>query len=73
MRRSVIFAYTVKGYGLPMAGDPLNHSQLLTQAQMDELRDAFGIARRRDLGTSSRRTPPPGPWCAEAAKRLADE
>lgn len=35
----VIFAYTVKGYGLPMAGDPLNHSQLLTEAQMDRVRE----------------------------------
>src|SRR5215203_515371 len=36
---SVIFAYTVKGHGLPIAGDPLNHSQLLSQAQMDTLRE----------------------------------
>ncbi|MDQ4044300.1 MAG: pyruvate dehydrogenase, partial [Chloroflexota bacterium] len=40
---SVIFAYTVKGWGLPFAGDPLNHSQLLTSEQMDELREQFGI------------------------------
>lgn len=39
----VIFAYTVKGYGLPMAGDPLNHSQLLTQAQMDAVRAGMGL------------------------------
>src|SRR5215213_9765849 len=41
---SVIFAYTVKGHGLPIAGDPLNHSQLLSQAQMDALRESWGIA-----------------------------
>ncbi|CAN5534674.1 1-deoxy-D-xylulose-5-phosphate synthase N-terminal domain-containing protein [soil metagenome] len=35
---AVVFAYTVKGFGLPIAGDPLNHSQMLTQAQMDTLR-----------------------------------
>ena len=39
---SVVFAYTVKGWGLPMAGDPLNHSQLLTQSQMDELQATLG-------------------------------
>jgi pyruvate dehydrogenase E1 component len=39
----VIFAYTVKGWGLPIAGDPLNHSQLLTAAQMETLRVQFGI------------------------------
>ena len=33
-RPSVVFAYTVKGWGLPIAGDPLNHSALLT-AQPD--------------------------------------
>lgn len=39
---SVVFAYTVKGWGLPTAADPLNHSQLLTQAQMDELQATLG-------------------------------
>ncbi len=41
---SVIFAYTVKGWGLPIAGDPLNHSQLLTGEQMEQLRSLFDIA-----------------------------
>ena len=43
----VIFAYTVKGYGLPMAGDPLNHSQLLTQAQMDAVREEMGLTEHQ--------------------------
>ena len=34
-RPTVIFAYTIKGYGLPIAGRPLNHSALLTGAQID--------------------------------------
>jgi pyruvate dehydrogenase E1 component len=42
-RPVVIFAYTVKGWGLPIAGDPMNHSQLLTAAQMETLREQFGI------------------------------
>ena len=42
-RPSVVFAYTVKGWGLPMAGDPLNHSALLSAAQIDELRAAMGL------------------------------
>ena len=37
-RPSVVFAYTVKGWGLPIAGDPLNHAALLTGEQIDELR-----------------------------------
>ena len=29
-RPSIVFAYTVKGWGLPIAGNPRNHSALLT-------------------------------------------
>ncbi len=37
-RPSVLFAYTIKGWGLPIAGDPMNHSALLTNNQMEQLR-----------------------------------
>ena len=37
-RPSVVFAYTVKGWGLPIAGDPLNHAALLSGEQIDALR-----------------------------------
>ncbi len=40
---TIIFAYTMKGWGLPIAGDPLNHSALLTQAQLDELRSELDV------------------------------
>jgi len=42
-RPSVVFAYTVKGRGLPIAGDPMNHSALLSPAQIDDLRAAMGF------------------------------
>ncbi|HEU5037919.1 MAG TPA: pyruvate dehydrogenase [Nocardioides sp.] len=42
-RPSVVFAYTVKGWGLPIAGNPRNHSALLTPAQVDELRREHGL------------------------------
>ncbi|PZF87694.1 transketolase-like TK C-terminal-containing protein [Micromonospora deserti] len=42
-RPSVVFAYTVKGWGLPIAGNPRNHSALLTTEQVDELRAAYGL------------------------------
>jgi pyruvate dehydrogenase E1 component len=42
-RPSVVFAYTVKGWGLPIAGDPLNHAALLSGAQIDEFRSALGL------------------------------
>jgi pyruvate dehydrogenase E1 component len=42
-RPSVVFAYTIKGWGLPIAGDPLNHAMLLTGEQIDELRASSGL------------------------------
>jgi pyruvate dehydrogenase E1 component len=44
-RPSVIFAYTVKGWGLPMAGNPRNHSALLSAEHIDQLRDCVGLTR----------------------------
>lgn len=41
---TVIFAYTIKGWGLPIAGDPLNHAKLLSQSQIDDLRKLLGIS-----------------------------
>ena len=42
-RPSVVFAYTIKGWGLPMAGDPLNHAALLSADQVDQLRARVGL------------------------------
>jgi pyruvate dehydrogenase E1 component len=43
-RPSVVFAYTVKGHGLPIAGNPRNHSALLTADQIAALRRSTGLA-----------------------------
>jgi pyruvate dehydrogenase E1 component len=43
-RPAVVFAHTIKGWRLPLAADPLNHTMLLTQGQIDELRASLGIA-----------------------------
>ena len=40
---AVVFAYTVKGWGLPFAGDPLNHSALMSQEQIADLAVSLGI------------------------------
>lgn len=40
---SVVFAYTIKGWGLPIAGDPLNHAALLSASQIDDLRKRNGL------------------------------
>ncbi len=47
-RPSVVFAYTVKGWSLPMAGDPLNHAALLTPEQIDDFRGRVGLTPERE-------------------------
>ena len=42
-RPTIVFAYTIKGYRLPIAGRPLNHSMLLTGEQIDGLRGELGL------------------------------
>ena len=42
-RPSVVFAYTVKGWGLPMAGDPRNHSAQMSTEQINVLRAKMGL------------------------------
>ena len=42
-RPAVVLADTLKGWGLPMAADPLNHGALLSAAQIEALREASGI------------------------------
>ena len=39
---AVVLAYTIKGWGLPFAGDPLNHSALLSEQQMRDLAKELG-------------------------------
>jgi pyruvate dehydrogenase E1 component len=43
-RPTVILAHTIKGWGLPFAGDPLNHTAVTSAAQITELRRMHGIA-----------------------------
>jgi pyruvate dehydrogenase E1 component len=71
-RPTVIFAYTVKGYGLATKGHPQNHSALLSDEQLHELAARVG-------------TNPDQPWqnfpadsaahalCADTATRLRRE
>src|SRR5690606_13655499 len=68
-RPTVIFAYTVKGYGLAMKGHPQNHSALLTDAQMRELAERLGA----DLDDPWRAFPEGSPeheLCRATARRL---
>jgi len=68
-RPTVIFAYTIKGYGLAIQGHPQNHSALLTDAQIRELAAQLGADHdhpwaRFAAGTGAARL------CAEVAERL---
>ena len=40
----VVFAYTLKGWKLPSVGDPQNHSVILSNEQIEELREKLGIS-----------------------------
>lgn len=42
-RPTILFAYTIKGWQLPFAGHPLNHSMLLNEDQIDDLRRRLDI------------------------------
>jgi len=66
---AVVFAYTIKGWALPIAGDPLNHSALLSGEQIDELRAALGIEEGHELDAFPDDSPE-GRLCRKAAGRL---
>ncbi|WP_281689594.1 transketolase-like TK C-terminal-containing protein [Pseudonocardia thermophila] len=68
-RPTVIFAYTIKGYGLATEGHPQNHSALLTHEQLAELAERVGADvddpwARFPEGSDAARL------CAEVAQRL---
>ena len=68
-RPTVIFAYTIKGFGLPTQGHPQNHSALLTSEQMRALAVQLGT----DLDHPWRSFEPQtdaARLCAAAAQRL---
>jgi pyruvate dehydrogenase E1 component len=69
-RPSVVFAYTVKGWGLPTAGNPRNHSALLSGDQIEALRAVVGL----DAATEWDRIDPAttaGQWAATRREQLA--
>ncbi len=71
-RPTVILAYTVKGYGLPIEGHPQNHSSLLTIEQYQQLAALLG----ESVESPWQRFAPDsdeGRLCTAAAARLARE
>jgi pyruvate dehydrogenase E1 component len=57
-RPSVVFAYTVKGWGLPMAGDPRNHSAQMSTEQINVLRGKMGLTLENEWDGFSLDTAP---------------
>jgi pyruvate dehydrogenase E1 component len=66
---TVIFAYTIKGWRLPIEGHPGNHSALLTKEQWEQLAADLG-ADARDPWASFAGDSDEARLCAEAAERL---
>lgn len=71
-RPTVVFAYTVKGYGLATEGHPQNHSSLLNDDQMTVLAERTGMSMARPWARFPEDTPA-GRLCADTARRLARE
>jgi pyruvate dehydrogenase E1 component len=68
-RPAVVFAYTIKAWGLPTEGHPANHSALLSGEQWQQLATELGVDpadpwRGFEEGT------PEGELCRAAAERL---
>jgi pyruvate dehydrogenase E1 component len=68
-RPSVIFAYTIKGWKLPFAGDSMNHSAALSTAQMESLARHLGADPDRPWDRFDSASPE-GRWCDERGRRL---
>ena len=71
-RPTVVFAYTIKGRGLPSAGHPQNHSALLTEQEMRSLAQASGMDLAQPWVGFGAGTPA-GELCRRVAERLVRE
>jgi pyruvate dehydrogenase E1 component len=69
-RPSVVFAYTVKGWGLPIAGNPRNHSALMSSSQVDQMREQQGLTPDTEWDRLDPMTPA-GQWVAARREHLA--
>jgi pyruvate dehydrogenase E1 component len=71
-RPSVVFAYTIKGHGLPIAGDPMNHAALLSPDQIDDLRRSVGLDDASEWDRFDP-TSPEGRLCAQVGGDINNE
>ena len=68
-RPTVVFAYTIKGWSLPIEGHPGNHSALLTREQWERLAEDLG-ADATDPWAAFSPDSAEGRLCSDAAERL---
>ena len=68
-RPTVIFAYTIKGWRLPIAGDPHNHSKLLSGEEMSALAEELAI-QADDEWAAFEPDSEPGALCRKIARQL---
>ena len=68
-RPTVLFAYTIKGYALEIAGRPQNHSALLDGEQIERFRAECGLTAEQEWDAFASDSPE-GRLLAEAAARL---
>jgi pyruvate dehydrogenase E1 component len=71
-RPTVIFAYTIKAWGLPTEGHPANHSALLSGAQWQQLAVGLGADAANPWAPFAEGSPE-ARLCSEAALRLQRE
>ncbi len=68
-RPTVIFAYTIKGWRLPIAGDPHNHSKLLSGDEMSALAEELAVPVDDEWAAFDPESEP-GALCQEIAGQL---
>ncbi len=66
---TVVFAYTLKGWKLPSVGHPQNHSRLITDEEMQTLRDDLGISPEETWSRFADGTPE-AELCRAVSQRL---
>ena len=71
-RPSVLFAYTIKGWSLPIAGDPLNHAALLSAQQIDDFRAELGLTEATEWDRLDPETDA-GRWCDAVGGEINNE
>ena len=66
---NIVFAYTLKGWRLPSIGDPQNHAVVLSDRQMEQLREELNVPS----GGEWDKMPPNSPaarMCADTSRML---